>query len=109
MAYGRGLHLLDFRKVKEVHTFSQSVNKLGRLFVALLCECPADVVVYLSHHVAKVTRVGVHSQHFTQLGDVPRSVPATSIRCVPERRCVAKEEIGLLGYGVRERWWFRPT
>ena len=61
------LLLLDFREVKKVYSLPQSINKLGCLFVSLLCECLAYVVVHLPHHVAKVTGVGMPCQHFAKL------------------------------------------
>ena len=68
------LLLLDFREVKEVYFLPQSINKLGCLFVPLLCERLAHIIVHLPHHIAEVTGIGKLCQYFTELGDVPRAM-----------------------------------
>ena len=100
------LLLLDLGKVKEVNALPQSVNKLGRLFVSLLCERLAYVVVHLPHHGTEVAGVDMPCQHFTELRDVPGAMATASIGCVSEGCGIAKEEISLLGDGVRARRLF---
>ena len=89
--------------MKEMDSFPQSINKLRRLFVALLCEGLAYVVVDLPHHVAKVAGVSIRCQHFTELGDVPGSISTASIGYIPQGCGIAKEEVGFLWNSIFSR------
>ena len=90
------LLLLDFREVKEMYSLPQLIDKLGGLFVALLCERLAYVIIHLPHHVAKVTCIDMPCQHFTQLRDVPGTMATTSVGCISKGCGISKEEICLL-------------
>ena len=86
-----------------MYSLPQSINKLSCLFVALFRECLAYVIIHLPHHIAKVTRIGMPRQHFTQFGDVPGIMMAASVGCIAKGCSTAKKEICLLRDGMQIR------